>query len=151
MKHTISILVKNESGVLSRVSNLFSSRGYKIESITMAPGLDEDYARATITTFGDDLVIEQITRQLNKLIPVINVSDIGAKNSSFELVFIKLETSNSADLLKTLSNFDSKIIEKNKTIYTIQVVCEEKKYPALIKGLSNFEIIDIVRSGAVAI
>ena len=78
MKHTISVLVRNEAGVLSRVSDLFSGRGYNIESLTVAPTLDNEYSRLTIITTGQDSVVEQITKQLNRLIPVVKVVDLNS-------------------------------------------------------------------------
>ena len=91
MRHTLSVLVQNEAGVLSRIAGLFSGRGYNIESLTVAPTLDTDFARVTMVTNGDDTIIEQISKQLNKLINVIKVVDVTGTNSiDRELLLIKV-------------------------------------------------------------
>lgn len=152
MRHIISVLVKNESGILSRLSNLFSSRGYVIESMTIAPSLDESYARATIVTMGDDAVIEQIIKQLNKLIPVIKVEDMKENLSkTFELVFIKVETGHKFDFEKTVTDLGAKIIDNVQNLYTIQIVCKEEQIKQIIESLKPFDIKELVRSGAVSI
>lgn len=153
MKHTISVLIKNESGVLSRLSNLFSSRGYKIESMTIAPALDENYARATITTIGDDAVIEQIIKQVNRLIPVIKVEDLSENSSTtFELVFIKIAKNQpESEIASIIKKLGAKIIDGSNNQCTIQIVCKEEQLKTIIETLKPFEIKDLVRSGAVSI
>lgn len=153
MKHTISVLVKNESGVLSRLSNLFSSRGYKIDTMTIAPALDEKYARATITTFGDDAVIEQIIKQVNRLIPVIKVEDLSENlSTTFDLVFIKIAKSKpESEIVPVIEKLGAKIIDDSNNQYTIQIVCKEEQLKTIIETLKAFEIKDLVRSGAVSI
>ena len=150
MKHTISVLVKNEPGVLSRIANLFSGRGYPIESLTVATTLDENYAWFTIVTEGEDTVVEQIIKQVSKLIPVIKVADFSQNSSTtFELVFIKVIAHN--DLLKIVEDFGAKIIDEAENICTIQAVCKEQQLKKLVESLKAFEIQDLVRSGAVSI
>lgn len=154
MKHSISVITKNEAGALSRIVNLFSSRGYNIESLTVATTLDTKYARATIVTYGDDAVIEQILKQLNKLIPVIKVADMNPETSTIlELIFVKVQVKDgdNAELLKLIENFGGKIINVNQREYTIQAVCDEKQMKSLIEVLKPFGIKEIVRSGAVSI
>lgn len=151
MQHTISVLVKNETGILSRISNLFSSRGYKLDSITMANCIDEEYARATIVADGEENVIEQIKKQLNKLVPVINVADTNSNEHIYELVFIKVYTEDSAKLLDALKPFEFKILEISDNIYTIRVICEKNQFHSLNFLLKKFNIKDVVRSGSVAI
>lgn len=154
MKHTISVLVKNEAGALSRMANLFSARGYNIESMTVATTIDTKYARATIVvTNCDDNVVEQILKQLNKLIPVIKVSDLTPENSTtLELVLIKIEAKDKiGDLLKVAEDFGAKIIDASSKTYTLQAVCDEKQLKALVEILKPIGIKDIVRSGAVSI
>lgn len=153
-KQTISVLVKNEAGALSRIANLFSSRGYNIESLTVATTLDTKYARATIVTTGDTAVIEQILKQLNKLIPVIKVIGLEPENSTIlELIFIKVNVKgeDSKELLKITESFGAKIIDVNQRDYTLQAVCDEKNLKCLIEILKPIGIKEIVRSGAVAI
>jgi len=155
MQHTISVLVKNEAGALSRMVNLFSGRGYNIESLTVANTLDTKYARATIVvTNCDDSVIEQIMKQLHKLIPVIKVADLTPENSmTRELVFIKVDAKENkiGDLLKVAEGFGASIINVSPKTYTLQAVCDEKQLASLVELLRPTGIKDIVRSGAVSI
>jgi len=154
MKHTISVLAKNEAGVLSRITNLFSSRGYNIESLTVARTLDEKHARATIVTYGDDKVIEQIEKQLHKLIPVIKVTEMNSETSTIlELVLVKIvaKDSDTIELLKLTESFGGKIINVCQKEYTIQAVCDEKQLKSIIEILKPIGIKEIVHSGAVSI
>lgn len=154
MNHTISVLVKNEAGALSRMVGLFSARGYNIESLTVATMLDTKYARATIVVSNcDEKVIEQILKQLNKLIPVIKVYNLTPNNATTkELVFLKVEAKDNIDiLLKMAEEFGAKIIDVYNKIYTIQAVCDEKQLKSLIELFKPIGIKDIVRSGAVSI
>lgn len=154
MQHTISVLVKNEAGALSRMVGLFSARGYNIESLTVANTIDSKYARATIVvTNCDDAVIEQILKQLHKLIPVIKVAGLTPENSTTrELIFIKIDAKNDIDkMLKIAEDFGAKVIDASAKTYTLQAVCEEKQLMALVELLKPIGIKDIVRSGAVSI
>jgi len=154
MKHTISVLAKNEAGVLSRITNLFSSRGYNIESLTVANTFDAEYSRATIVTYGDDKVIEQIVKQLHRLIPIIKVTEMNSETSTIlELVFIKViaKDSEAVELLKLAESFGGKIINIYQKEYTIQAVCDEKQLKSLVELLKPIGIKDIVHSGSVAI
>jgi len=154
-QHTISVLVKNEAGALSRMVGLFSARGYNIESLTVANTLDTNYSRATIVvTNCDDAVIEQILKQLHKLIPVIKVADLTPENSTtLELVLIKVDAKENkiGDLMKLAENFGAKVIDVSPKTYTLQTVCDEKQLKSLIELLRPTGIKDIVRSGAVSI
>lgn len=155
MQHTISVLVKNEAGALSRMVNLFSARGYNIESLTVANTLDAQYARATIVvTNCDDAVVEQILKQLHKLIPVIKVSDLTPESSTtLELLLIKVDAKESriSELLKIAESFGAKVINVSPKTYTLQAVCDEKQLKSLVELLKPIGIKDIVRSGAVSI
>jgi acetolactate synthase-1/3 small subunit len=154
MKHTISVLTQNEAGALSRIVNLFSSRGYNIESLTVATTFDTKYARSTIVTRGDDAVIEQILKQLNRLIPVIKVADLNHETAiSLELVLAKVivKETDKPELLKLIENFGGKIINVDQKEYTIQAVCDERQLKSLIEVLKPFGIKEIVHSGAVSI
>lgn len=153
-QHLISVLVKNEAGAMSRIVNLFSARGYNIESLTVSNTLDVNYSRATIVvTSCDDNVVEQILKQLHKLIPVIKVQDLTPENSTtLELVLIKVDAKNEVEnLLKVAQDFGAKIIDVSAKTYTIQAVCDEKQMKSLIELLRPIGIKDIVRSGAVSI
>jgi len=155
MQHTISVLVKNEAGALSRMVGLFSARGYNIESLTVATTLDTKYARATIVTSNcDDSVIEQITKQLHKLIPVIKVADLTPETSTtMELVFIKVDAKENKieDLVKIAEPFGAKVIDVTSKTYTLQAVCDEKQLKSLVELFRPTGIKEIVRSGAVSI
>lgn len=155
MQHTISVLVKNEAGALSRMVNLFSARGYNIESLTVATTLDSQYARATIVvTNCDDTVIEQILKQLHKLIPVIKVSDLTPENSTtLELILLKIDAKESriGELLKIAESFGAKVIGVSPKAYTLQAVCNETQLKSLVELLKPIGIKDVVRSGAVSI
>lgn len=154
MQHTISVLVKNEAGALSRIVNLFSARGYNIESLTVANTLDSKYSRATIfVTNCEDGVVEQILKQLHKLIPVIKVSDLTPENSTTqELVLLKVDAKTDVvNLLKIAENFGAKIINVSPKNYTLQAVCDDNQLKSLIELLRPIGIKDVVRSGAVSI
>ena len=154
MQHTISVLVKNEAGALSRMVNLFSGRGYNIESLTVANALDAKYARATIVVSNcDSAVIEQIIKQLHKLIPVIKVTDLTSDNSTtLELVFIKVDIKNGiSELIKIAETFGAKVISISPKSYTLQAVCDEKQLKSLVELFKPIGIKDMVRSGAVSI
>lgn len=154
MQHTISVLVKNEAGALSRIVDLFSARGYNIESLTVANTLDPKYSRATIfVTNCEDGVVEQILKQLHKLIPVIKVSDLTPENSTTqELVLLKVDAKTDVvNLLKIAENFGAKIINVSPKNYTIQAVCDDNQLKSLIELLRPIGIKDVVRSGAVSI
>lgn len=154
MHHTISVLVKNESSALSRMVGLFSARGYNIESLTVATTLDTKYARATIVVSDcDEKVLEQILKQLNRLIPVIKVLKLTEENATtLELILIKIEAKNNVgNLLKIAETFGVKIIDVSQQTYTLQAVCDEKQLKSLIELLKPIGIKEIVRSGAVSI
>lgn len=135
--------------------NLFSARGYNIESLTVANTLDTLYSKATIVvTNCDDTVIEQILKQLNRLVPVIKVYDLTSDNSiSKELVFIKIDAKEHkmADLLKVAEDFGAKVIHVSAKTYTLQAVCDEVQLKSLVDLLQPVGIKEIVRSGAVSV
>lgn len=154
MRHTLSILVINEAGVLSRVTGLFSSRGYNIESLTVAPCLDCDYSRITLVTQGDDDIIEQITKQLNRLIPIIKVVDLTVSEATErEFVFCKVNAKdeNRAEILRIAEVSNAKIIDAASKIYTLEACGDEKQINTMIELLRPLGIKELVRSGRVAI
>ncbi len=153
MRHTISILVDNEFGVLSRVSGLFSGRGFNIESLCVAETLDPSVSIMTIVTSGNDQVIEQITKQLNKLINVIKVSDLtGTDYVEREMVLIKVATdsTNRAEILRIVDIFRGKIIDVSQRSYTIEITGDEDKIKAILSLLKPFGIKESVRTGKIA-
>lgn len=154
MRHTLSVLVENEFGVLSRISGLFSGRGFNIESLTVAPTQDVAYSRITLVTTGDDKVIEQIVKQLNKLINVIKVTDITGENClDRELVLIKVSAKeeNRSEILRIAEIFDAKIVDASQKSYTVEVSGDEMKIRSIMELLRPIGIKELVRSGKVAI
>ncbi len=154
MKHTISVLVENEFGVLSRISSLFSGRGFNIESLSVAPTLDPEISRMTIVTHGDDRIIEQITKQLNKLISTIKVVDFtGGEFIERELALIKVatEADTRAEALRIVDIFRAKVIDVTPKSYTIEMTGSPKKVDGILELLRPMGIKEVVRSGPVVI
>jgi len=154
MRHIISILMENESGALSRVAGLFSARGYNIESLSVAPTNDETLSRLTLVTRGDDQIIEQIVKQLNKLVDVVKVQDmVEAPHIERELMLIKLQAvgPNRDEVYRLAEIFRGQIIDVNDTSYTIQVTGPGHKLDAFVEALGAIPVIEVVRSGALGI
>lgn len=153
MRHTISVLVANEFGVLSRISGLFSGRGFNIESLSVAETLDPTVSRMTIVTRGDDKVIEQINKQLNKLINVIKVHDfIGEEHIERELALIKVTSTpeSRAEILSIVDIFRAKVVDVSPRSYTIETTGDEEKIAAITELFRPFGIKEIVRTGKIA-
>lgn len=153
-KHTISILVENKFGALNRIVGLFSARGYNIDSISVGTSEDDSVARVTIASKGDDDVIEQIIKQLNKLIDVTKVVDLTYESFvERELVLIKVAASRNSrpELMQISEIFRSKIIDISPRSITIEATGSEQKVDAMIKMLSPFGIKEIARTGGVAL
>ncbi len=154
MRHTISVLVENKFGVLSNVSGLFSGRGFNIESISVGETLDPQISQMTIITRGDDQVIEQITKQLNKLIDVIKVIDfLEVDHVEREMALIKVapRQEQKAEVLRTAEIFRGRIVDSSPKTYTIEVTGDEKKIEAFIGILRPMGIKEFVRTGKIAI
>ncbi len=154
MRHTISVLVENKFGVLSRVSGLFSGRGFNIESLSVGETIDPDVSLMTIVTIGDDQIVEQITKQLNKLIDVIKVVDyMDVDHVERELVLIKAapKKNDKTEFLKLTEIFRGKIIDSGATSFTVEITGDEKKIAAFIELIKPFGIKEFVRTGKVAI
>jgi acetolactate synthase-1/3 small subunit len=153
MRHTISILVENEFGVLARVAGMFSGRGYNIESLSVAETMDPTVSRITLVTRGEDQVLEQIEKQLNKLIAVIKVIDFtNTAHVERELVLIKVgvDERSRGEIVKIVDIFRGKIIDVSRRSYVIEVTGTEDKIDALIELLKPIGIKEIVRTGKVA-
>ena len=153
MKHTISVFVENKFGVLSRVSSLFSAKGYNIESLSVGETTDPEVSRMTIIVSGDDMIVEQIIKQLRRLIDVIKVSDF--TDRAFierEMVLLKVnaEPSTRSELLNIVDIFRGKIVDVSLKEFTVELTGEEGKIDALITMLTPFGIKEIARTGKVA-
>jgi acetolactate synthase-1/3 small subunit len=154
MRHIISLLMENESGALSRVSGLFSARGYNIESLNVAPTEDETLSRMTIVTSGSNEVIEQIIKQLNKLIDVVKVLDLNdGRHIERELMIVKVKaTSKYRDEIKRISDtFGGRIVEMAEATFTIELTGPTSELDAYLDSLNKAAIIETVRTGALGI
>jgi acetolactate synthase-1/3 small subunit len=154
MQHTISVLVENEFGVLSRVASLFSGRGFNIDSLSVAPTNEEGMSRMTIVTRGDEQILEQITKQLNKLIDIIKVIDFtDGSGIERELALIKVtaEDESRAEVLRIVDIFRAKIIDVTPKSYTIEATGNPVKIDAILDLLRPLGLKELVRTGAVAI
>ncbi len=154
MEHIISVLVENKFGALSRVAGLFSGRGFNIESLSVAPTIDPSVSLMTIVTSGDDRIIEQIVKQLNKLIDVIKVVDLN--DSEFvarETALIKVHTraEDRAEALRITDIFRGNVIDSTATTYTIEVTGDARKIDAILNLLQPLGIKELARTGRVAI
>ena len=151
MRHIISILVENEAGALSRIAGLFSARGYNIETLTVAPTEDASMSRMTIVTSGSEDVVEQITKQLNKLIEVVKVIDLSeAEHIERELMLIKVRAGQKEreDMKRMADIFRGRIIDVSDNTYTIELTGDTRKLDAFIRSLDQGTIIETVRTGA---
>lgn len=150
-RHTISILLENEAGALSRVAGLFSARGYNIESLTVAPTEDPSMSRMTLVTNGSDNIIEQITKQLNKLVDVVKLIDLTeGQHIERELMLIKVKaaSNNQREEVKRLVEiFRGRIIDVADNNYTIELTGTRDKIDAFIRALEEPLIIEVVRTG----
>ncbi|RLA95099.1 MAG: acetolactate synthase small subunit [Deltaproteobacteria bacterium] len=154
MRHTINVLVENEFGVLARVAGLFSGRGFNIESLTVAETLDPTVSIMTIVTEGDEMILEQIKKQLNKLIPVIKVMDMtGKPYVERELVLVKVgaKQEHRAEILRIVDIFRAKVVDVSPKSYTIEVTGDREKIKAFLELLKPMGIKEIARTGRVAI
>lgn len=154
MRHIISILMENESGALSRVAGLFSARGYNIESLTVAPTEDSSLSRMTLVTSGSDKIIEQITKQLNKLIDVVKLIDLAeSAHIERELMLIKVKTTEKtrAEIKSMADIFRGRVLDITPSSYVIEVTGPSEKLDAFIAATDPESIIEVVRSGATGI
>ena len=154
MKHTISVLVENHFGVLAHVAGLFSARGFNIDSLAVGETEDPSVSRMTIVAHGDDRVIEQITKQLNKLIDVIKVQDLtGEENIARELVLVKVQATATtrSDILQVVNTFRAKVVDVSPQSLTVEVTGNEEKVDAMLELLRPFGIKEVVRTGTIAL
>ena len=153
-KHIISLLVDNEPGVLARVAGLFSGRGFNIESLCVAETLEPSVSRITLVTIGDDAIVEQIKKQLNKLINVIKLHDLtGSGHVEREMALIKVtaKASHRAEILRIVDIFRCKVVDVSPTHYTIEVTGTDEKLGAILSLLKPMGVKEIARTGAIAL
>ena len=153
MQHTISVLVENHFGGLARVAGLFSARGFNIDSLAVGETQDPEVSRMTVVANGDDRVIDQIMKQLNKLVDVICVEDLTVKNMiARELVLIKIgaNASNRNDIMHVVNTFRAKIVDVSPESLTIEVTGSEGKIDAMLELLRPFDLKEVVRTGQIA-
>ncbi len=153
MKHTISVLLQNKPGVLSRVTGLFSGRGFNIESLSVAQTMDNEISCLTLVTRGDNAIIEQITKQLHKLIDVIKVTDISETDyveREMALIRIKAESSTRAEVLRIADIFRARVVDVSQKSYSIEVTGSQGKIEAVTELLKPIGIQEIVRTGSIA-
>lgn len=153
MKHTISVLLQNKPGVLSRVTGLFSGRGFNIESLSVAQTLEPEVSCLTLVTSGDDNIIEQITKQLHKLIDVIKVTDMSETEyveREMAIIRVKAETETRAEVLRVIDIFRGKVVDVSPRSYAVEVTGNESKIKAVIDILRPIGIQEIVRTGKIA-
>lgn len=150
MRHIISVLLENEAGALSRVVGLFSQRNFNIESLTVAPTEDPTLSRLTLTTIGNDRVIEQITKHLNKLIEVVKLVDLTeGDHIERELMLIKVKAvgAQRSEVMRNVEIFRGQIIDVTSTVYTVQLAGESDKLDAFIKVIDPVNVLEVVRTG----
>ena len=154
MRHTISVLVENKFGVLTRVAGLFSGRGYNIDSLNVAPTQDSTTSRMTIVTRGDDATVDQIVKQLNKLVNVINVHDFREGESvdrELALVKVSVGSKTRAEVMQISDIFRAKIVDVQPKSLTVEVTGDEGKVEKLLSLLKSFGIMELTRTGKVAL
>ena len=153
MRHTISLLVDNESGVLSRIAGLFSARGFNIESLCVAESLEPDTSRITLVTSGDPNIIEQVTKRFNNMVNVIKVSDLtGDTRVEREMILVRVEANKEtrAEILRTADIFRAKVVDVSQKNYMLELTGDIDKISAFIDLLKPLGIKEIARTGTVA-
>ncbi|APH39665.1 MULTISPECIES: acetolactate synthase small subunit [Methanohalophilus] len=154
MRHTLAVLVENKFGVLSRVAGLFARRGYNIDSLAVGVTEDPNVSRMTLVVRGDDHVVEQVSKQLNKLIDVIRVTDLGADESverELALIKVKSDKDTRAEIIQIVDIFRARIVDVASKSITIEVTGDEEKIAAIEKLLKPFGIKELVRTGRIAL
>jgi len=150
MRHIISVLMENEPGALSRVVGLFSQRGYNIESLNVAPTEDSSLSRLTLTTIGDDRTIEQITKQLNKLIDVVKLVDLTeGLHIERELMLVKVRATGAqrAEIKRCTDIFRGQVIDVGPSVYTLQITGTAGKLDSFLEAVGDAAVLEVVRSG----
>jgi len=154
MKHTISVLVQNRFGVLARIAGLFSGRGFNIDSLNVSPTQDDTLSRMTIVTHGDDAVIEQVEKQLKRLVEVVKVTDLtGSGFVSRELMLVKVRTDGNTrnDVIQFANIFKANVVNVEHESLVIEVTGPNEKLDAFVELMGKFGIIELARTGRVAL
>ncbi|MBQ3059117.1 MAG: acetolactate synthase small subunit [Desulfovibrio sp.] len=150
-RHVLSVLVENEPGVLSRVVGLFSSRGFNIDSLNVAPALEDGVSHMTITTYGDSMILEQIMKQLHKIVSVIKVMDFADVPAvEREMMFLKIQAEGvmRGEILRTVEIFRCKVIDVSPNEMTIEATGDHEKLEAIISLFQRFGIKELIRTGS---
>jgi len=153
MKNAISVLVENKFGVLARISTLFAARGFNIDSLAVGETEDPDISRMTIVVDGDEKIVEQVEKQLNKLIDVIKVSNLaGTDHIQRDLALIKVSVNktNRAELIKIVGIFKAKIVDMTNTSMVLEIAGDEKQIESFVEVLKPFQIKEMSRTGVIA-
>jgi len=153
-KHIFSLLVENQPGVLARIAGLFSARGYNIESLCVAPTMDPEISRVSLVTKGDEFILEQIKKQLNKLINVIKVYDyteVPYVQRDLALVKVRAKPEHRAEILRIVDIFRSRVVDVSPEYYTVEITGDEDKIEAFLRLLKPMGIKEIARTGPVAL
>ena len=154
MRHIISVMLENEAGALSRVSGLFSARGFNIESLTVAATNDPTLSRMTIVSVGNDDIIEQIVKQLDKLIDVVKVTDLTAtEHIERELLLVKIDVNpnTQADIDRQIDQFSGKIVDVSEDTYLIEIAGKSKKINEFLDSLDESKILEVSRTGVTGV
>jgi acetolactate synthase I/III small subunit len=154
MRHTISVLVENKFGVLTRVAGMFSGRGYNIDTLNVGPTQDPDTSRMTIVTRGDDATVEQIVKQLHKLVEVIEVRDFREGefvDRELVLVKVKVDSKSRAEVMQITDIFRAKIVDVQPKSVTIEITGNESKVEKFLELMTAFGILELTRTGKVAL
>ena len=154
MRHTISVLVENKFGVLTRIAGLFSGRGYNIDTLNVGPTQDPNTSRMTIVTRGDDSTLEQIVKQLNKLVDVLQVQDFReGEYVDRELVLVKVsvESKTRAEVMQITDIFRAKIVDVQPASLTIEITGDESKTDKFVQLMRTFGVLELTRTGKVAL
>lgn len=154
MRHTISVLVENKFGVLTRVTGLFSGRGYNIDSLNVGPTQDPKTSRMTIVVKGDDKVLQQVVKQLNRLVEVIEVQDFSENefvDRELALIKVKVDAKSRSELMQFCDIFRAKIVDVQRKTLSVEITGDESKVSKFIELMSNFGILDLTRTGKVAL
>ena len=153
MRHTVSALVENKSGVLARIATLFAARGFNIDSLTVGETEDPGVSRMTIVVTGDERILEQVEKQLNKLIDIIKVSEYSGVNHierDLALIKIKADRANRSELLQIAETFKAKVLDVSPESMILEITGDEEKLQSLLSMIKPFGIKEMVRTGIIA-